>query len=203
VRFARAGAVLAAACGLALAAGAARGAGAAAPPLAFRSELVRIVVGADSVEVQGWYRFEAHTPAAGAPAILYPYPTDARLGGARTVSVDVRAGEGMWRPLAFAEEPRLPGSRWFAPDDLGDSVEVRCVYRQALRAHFARYIVTTTSSWGRPLRVARFEITLPQGARPTRFSHAFRAAGRGRTRAWVYEARDFLPDRDIEVEWRP
>jgi hypothetical protein len=61
--------------------------------------------------------------------------------------------------------------------------------------------VTTTQSWGRPLRHARFEIHLPEGAEPLTFSYPFEPAEvRGRC-FYSYEARHFMPERDIIVEW--
>ena len=172
-------------------------------PVEFHSETVRIAIGGDSVEVTGLYRFLTRRSALGSATILYPFPVDGRLGGARMVSVEVRAAGAGWRPLPFSGRPDLPGAVWRLPTDWGDTLEVRGVYRQALRGRFARYIVTTTSSWSRPLESARFEITLPDGARPERFSHAFRASRLEGRRVYVFEARGFRPDRDIEVEWRP
>ncbi|HVP15259.1 MAG TPA: hypothetical protein VMS88_06930 [Terriglobales bacterium] len=166
--------------------------------LEFHSEVVRIAIIGDSVEVRGLYRFLCAGSGAAFP-ILYPYPEDARLGGARTVSLECRAaGSSAWSAIPFTEV-KAPGSIWSLPARR-DTLEVLAVYRQALHARYARYIVTTTGSWGHPLTSARFEITLPAGAKPTRFSFPFRLARGSRT--WVFEAADFLPDRDIEVEWR-
>jgi hypothetical protein len=182
---------------------AAPGNGAGTRPVEFESELVCIHVGTDSVEIEGFYRFRVRPGAPAAFTILYPYPDDPRLGGARTVRVDSRVGAGPWSPVAFREAPGLQGSFWSLPTGAGDSLEVRGLYRQALRGRYARYIVTSTANWSRPLRFARFEITLPPRTRPSRFSHPFRRPPGRPGAAYVWEAREFLPDRDIEVEWRP
>jgi hypothetical protein len=78
---------------------------------------------------------------------------------------------------------------------------VRTVYRQARRAAYGRYIVTTTGAWGEPRRSARFEIRLPAGARPLRFSHLLRGQTAGGRICYLFQASDFLPDRDIVFEW--
>jgi hypothetical protein len=77
------------------------------------------------------------------------------------------------------------------------------MYRQGLRGRYARYIVTSTRFWSRPLRSARFEVYLPSHARPRFFSFPFvRTVSAGRV-IFVYEAADFMPDRDILVQWAP
>jgi hypothetical protein len=75
------------------------------------------------------------------------------------------------------------------------------VYRQAMLGPYARYIVTTTQTWGQPLRKASFEIRLPPGAKNPEFSHPFRPKGPS-VRVWIYEASDFLPREDIVVRYR-
>jgi hypothetical protein len=174
-------------------------------PLAFDSEVIRITVGADSVTVDGTYVLLCRQLADRVVTLRYPYPEDPRLGGARTELLVVREPGGAWRPIPHAELTRLgiAAARWFVPLDVGERMEVRTVYRQALKDHFVRYIVTTTSAWGRPLASARFEIRLPEGARPTRFSFPFERVETANGPLWVYTATEFLPDRDIELEWRP
>jgi hypothetical protein len=80
---------------------------------------------------------------------------------------------------------------------------VHTIYRQALRGSYARYIVTTTKVWNEPLQHARFEIHLPPGAEPMRFSYPFVRQTDERGDYYLYETNDFWPDEDIVVEWRP
>jgi hypothetical protein len=168
-----------------------------AAPLDFDSEIVRLRVGRDSLEVEGFYRFLCRRTNSGRASLIYPYPSDSLMGGARTVSLEARSPSTAWRPLAFTEQPAYPGAAWRLPTDWGDTLEVRTVYRQRLVRNHARYIVTTTSRWPHALKTARFEIRLPPGARPVRFSFPFRPQGDG----YVYEAAEFMPDRDVVVEW--
>lgn len=166
----------------------------------FRSEVVRLSVEGDSLTVEGRYRFHLEPGVPRVP-ILYPFPRDARLGGARMVALEVRIASGPWRPLAWREAPAEIGVVWDIPAELGDAPEVRAVYRQGLRGRWARYIVTTTSSWGRPLDRARFELLLPPGEKPRESTYAFRAARVDGRHGWVYEARRFAPERDVDVAW--
>jgi hypothetical protein len=177
------------------------GAPKAIAPLDFDSEVIRLVVRRDSVEVQGFYRFMCRPSAAAFMSIYYPYPVDSLLGGARMVSLAARAPSGPWKPLRSWELQSHPGASWRLPADWGDTLEVKAVYRQRLRARYARYIVTSTSAWEHPLRSARFEIVLPAGARSPRFSYPFTKSLVGGRSGYVYETVDFAPDRDIVVEW--
>ena len=171
-------------------------------PLRFDREVVRLRVDRDTLEVEGIYGMtcaSARTPVA---FLFYPYPRESGLGEARTLLVECRGREGPWRPLPFLERPSF-GARWTVPLDLGDTLVIRTVYRQALHGTRARYIVSTTRDWDRPLTRARFEIRLPDGAEPIRFSHAFAPEPGPEGTVYVYEAEDFWPDRDITVTWRP
>ena len=170
-------------------------------PLQFDSEVVRLFVAEDSLEVEGIYRLlcrRTNTPYA---SLFYPYPADSLLGGARTVLLECRSPGDPWQTLPFEEIPARHAARWRIPLDLGPELEVRTLYRQALNSGYARYIVTTTQAWGRPLRHARFEIYLPTGAEPQRFSFPFERQEADGKVFYLYEAEDFLPDRDIVVEW--
>jgi hypothetical protein len=179
-----------------------RGPGAVGLPLQFDSELIRLYIVADSLEVDGIYRFLCSSQEPPEMTLFYPYPQDSLLGGARMLHLEARAARGSWQPARFAETPLAHGGRWWVPMDLGDSLEVRCIYRQALRTQYARYIVTTTRYWQRPLSHARFEIYLPKGAVPTHFSFPFQAQHEGGVQYYVYEAEQFMPTEDIIVEWR-
>lgn len=165
--------------------------------LRFDSELIRLEIRGDTLRVDGLYRFLAANPRQPMP-LFYPYPADSLLGAAWTESLAWRPSpEAPWQPLTVTERPRRDGVRWQLPTGDGDRVEARTVYCQLLRTRYARYIVTSTAAWGRPLREARFEIRLPAGARLTECSFPFAREGE----LWVYEARDFMPAVDIIFRW--
>ncbi len=170
-------------------------------PLEFDSEVVRIVVQADSVEVNGFYRFLGRGPAGARFTVLYPFPNDSLMGGARMVSLVARVPRGTWQPVDFAVLAKPCAAAWRLPTDRGDTLEVAAVYRQALRGRSARYIVTSADSWSRRLRSARFELVLPTGSTLRRASYPFHAAAVDGRSGLVFEATDFLPERDVEFAW--
>ena len=194
-------------------------------PIRFDSELIRLRIVGDSLEVEGDYLLLG-ARTTDEPAILfYPFPRDSLLGGARFVSAHVRAREEesvSWLPLRFETARNGQGVRWWLPPcRSGETLLVRANYRQERRAHYARYIVTTTRAWREPLRRARFEITLPEGAIEPEFSDPFvpvKAGSAGDPAAneglparleasedattWVWETTSFLPEHDISVQWK-
>jgi hypothetical protein len=167
----------------------------------FDREIVRLFVEGETLRVEGHYFF-SRGDAPGPPlTLLYPYPADSLLGEARTTRLEARASGGEWRPLPVHEKKRLPAALWRIPSDLGDRIEVRTTYEQELIARYARYIVTTTAAWKRPLTEARFEIHLPSGATPTRMSYPFRRVEEEGRTFLLYEVEDFAPTEDVIVEW--
>jgi hypothetical protein len=171
-------------------------------PLRFESELVRLVIGPDSLTVEGTYRLSCRRSAGGTANLFYPYPRDDWMGAARTVSLEGRGPDGVWRRLLFREVSDGLGAAWAIPLDQADTLEVRTVYRQGLVTEFARYIVTSTRSWGRPLARARFEVYFPRELVPESFSFPFVPGECMGRPCYHYETTEFLPDRDIEVRWR-
>jgi hypothetical protein len=171
-------------------------------PLDFIAEQVVLRIEPDSLRVDAVYVFVCHADAAPTQAgLVYPYPQDPLLGGARTVSLACRLGAQAWRELSHHELPGGHGARWSLPVAAGDTLRVRTTYLQALRTTYARYIVTSTAAWGRPLQFARFEVHLPPDAVPEEFSLPFEPCGQDEPSSWCYEAEDFLPDQDVIVRW--
>ncbi len=173
----------------------------AEPPLRFHSEVITLRVLPDTLEVAGDYRFVCNPSFQETMRLFYPYPADSLLGGARMVSLHGREPGDEWRVLEYWDDRPFKGVRWTVPVPHGDTLDVRAVYRQTIRSTYARYIVTSTKKWADPLETARFIIHLPEGAKPTAFSYDFEPATVEGVTAYVYEATDFWPDRDIIVEW--
>jgi hypothetical protein len=179
-------------------------------PVMFDSEIIRLYVERDTLEVEGIYLLLCNPESIPEVTLFYPYPARDYLGEAHTVLLEARPPGGQWRTLRFVEHPvprSLPtgemsgGARWWVPLTMGDSLEVRTVYRQAVRGDCATYIVRTTRAWGRPLENARFEIHLAQGLSPVSFSFPFRNVATPQGTYYLYEASNFSPDSDIDVCW--
>lgn len=172
-------------------------------PLSFDSERIRLHIVGDSLEVRGTYWLACIDSTEEAIPLFYPFPRDSLLGDARMISVQLVRAVGDSIPIPVENAPTHTGARWWIPPCAeSDTLCVESIYRQGLRDRYARYIVTTTQAWGHALREARFEIYLPPDATPVEFSFPFERRVEG-PRVWYeYEAKSFLPERDILVRWR-
>lgn len=171
-------------------------------PLRFDSEIVRLRIVGDSLEVDGTYFLACQLPYDQPISLFYPFPKDSLLTGARMIDGRTRIGDGPWEPLRFQTINGTGGVRWWAPACRGDTVEMQGRYRQGLRTTYARYIVTTTRAWQQPLRHARFEIRLPAGTEPVAFSFPFAEERDSTGIVYAWETDSFFPDRDITVRWK-
>lgn len=172
----------------------------AAQQIRFHSETIRLVVEPGRLAVNGHYRFVAPESAREDPLLLFfPYPQDSLLGAAEMALLQVAGPDGEWRSAAFTEDPDGRGARWRLPL-VADTTLIRAIYHQALRGPYARYIATTTTVWRHPLEHVRFEVFLPESARAPEFSYPFEDPEKPGA-PYVYEAEDFLPERDISVRW--
>ena len=171
-------------------------------PLVFDSERIRLEIIDDSLEVRGTYVLLCRAPVMQPIPLFYPFPHDSLMGGARLISLFVRVGEGAPQPGHWEDLAEASGVRCWIPPCSADTVVAEAVYRQKIQTGYARYILTSTRIWGRPLRRASFEIWLPPGAIPIDFSFPFERRDAGGEISYVYEAQDFLPDHDIIVRWR-
>jgi len=168
------------------------------PRLLFDSERIRLEIHGDTLRVEGLYRF-IDTTGRDRLSLFYPYPADSLLGTAWMDSLAIRPRAGdPWTPARFVESDRGDGAHWHLEPPGGERFEVLAIYRQLLHGRHARYIVTSTRAWRRPLRHARFELALPPGASLSAGSFPFEPDDEG---ILVFEAEEFLPDEDIIVKW--
>ncbi|MFB3908856.1 MAG: hypothetical protein ACE15D_10675 [Candidatus Eisenbacteria bacterium] len=173
--------------------------------VSFDSEWIRLAVLGDSLEVRASYFLRCREPDGARVTLFFPFPEDSLLGPARMISLHAGVERAAlsaipWRPMPPTSA--MSAVRFETPPCTGDTVFVDAVYRQQLLGPYARYIVTTTRAWHRPLRHARFDVRLPEGAVPIDFSFPFEAREDSVGRFYSYEVDSFYPDRDIIVRWK-
>ena len=168
----------------------------------FDSEWIRLSIVGDSVEVRGRYFLLCRNGTGEQISLFYPFPEDSLMEGARMVSLQGWVGGRNVGAMTWTDSRGAPGVRWVTPPCTADSIAIEAVYRQKLTSTYARYIVTTTQDWRRPLRFARFEIRLPAEAAPVEFSFPFEEREDSEGRYYGFETTDFLPDRDVIVRWK-
>jgi hypothetical protein len=161
-------------------------------PVHFAREEIEMRVFENRVEIMGNYHFQSATDKPLSAMMFYPFPLDAGHGFPDSVAVPglafSRQDSGV--SFGFAFRPRAE-----------DSFQV--FYRQPLSVKSARYIVTTTRQWNRPIDQARFRITVPASLTGVKLSYPHdRLERTDSTVTYSFARRRFFPSEDIVVSWR-
>jgi len=145
-----------------------------------------------TLEVRGMYYFTCTASDPLIAGIFYPFPVDSAN--------------------LYPDSVEIPGYR-FTASDSGVSFRMKftpgaedsffAYYRQPLCAGSARYIVTSTRRWRRPIDLARFRVMVPASFQDVKLS--FRPDSTVKsdsTTTYFFTRRRFYPDRDVIVTWR-
>jgi hypothetical protein len=161
-------------------------------PLHFAREEIEMNVRPGYLEIGGMYHFTNTFKKPTSARIFYPFPLDSTLDYPDSIAlpgVDFERGDsGVFFRMPFTPQHE---DSFFA------------CYRQPLRGKSARYIVTTTRQWGRPIDVAQFRISVPREFLNVELSYKpDRIERNDSTVVYHFVRRRFYPDRDVIVTWR-
>jgi hypothetical protein len=165
----------------------------------WRENIAARVVAADTITIDGTYFFRSSTGAAVHTQLFYPFPLDSvhdypvrwaarsAAGGAPIVCRESR--EGFFFPVSV--EP-------------GAVCSLLITYTQHVRKSQARYILSTTKAWDKPLGPSNYTVTLP--SKMTLLFLSYEAdtviSSKGQTTHRFFRD-NFMPDRDLAFEWAP
>lgn len=164
-------------------------------PVTFERETIRIMVGTETIRVDGTYVFANPSPAARVQALRYPFPIDSLHPFPHEITV--HQGEGS---VAFR---RVEDGIVFAIDIPPCSeATARVTYKQSCRNNFGCYILTSTAAWGRPLKAADFEITVPDSLRLVSVAYDIDQVDEvDGARIHRFARSNFLPQEDLCMRW--
>lgn len=163
------------------------------PIVHFVRERIDIAVYPEEVRVEGLYVYRNPWPFPVAQAFSIPLPVDAshpmptELTAARLVP---DAGPIPLRNLLGRESFELPFRA-------REEVQVIIQYRQYAPTRDARYLLTTTGPWRRPLDHAVYTLTL-HDVRLARSNYALRSDTQG---ILGFERTGFMPQEDWQFQW--
>jgi len=162
------------------------------PIVRFDSEVIRVAVDPERITVDGLYRLYNPLPFPMTQWVFYPTPIGGGLKPADSLSMEQLPDRPEGSPkILVAQEKK--GGEYYGVKVPGRGVsEVRAVYSQLHDGTNGRYILTTTSGWGRPLRHAVFELTL-NSLELTSSNYPVAEFGEGK---WTFERREFMPPKD-------
>ncbi len=163
-----------------------------AGPIHFAREEVALDIRPGTLEVRGTYHFTCSAPGPLIAGIFYPFPTDSNQLYPDSIEIHGQRFSESDSGVFFRKK-FVPGA--------GDSFFA--YYRQPLRAGSARYIITSTRKWHRPIDLARFRVTVPASFQDVKLS--FRPDSSAKTDSTItyyFTRARFYPDRDLVVTWR-
>jgi hypothetical protein len=163
----------------------------AVEPVHFAREEVRLDVRPGTLEVSATYHFTCKSKQPVGAVMSYPFPLDSLNPYPDSVVI---AGYSFER-----SDSAVRFTMHFRP---GREDSFRAWYRQPLKGRSARYIVTSTRKWNRPIDVARFQVTVPASLGDVRLSYEADSVTRsGSATSYFFTRKGFFPDRDVIVEW--
>lgn len=160
------------------------------PALHFSREEVSLRVRPGTLEVAANYHFQWPGPDTVRARISYPFPLDSVHAFPDSVAFPGRKFEladsaaGFW--MRFRPRSEDSFQAW---------------YRQPLRGNQARYIVTTTRQWQRPIDLARFRVEVPLSLGARLNYQPDSTTTTDSSIVWYFARREFWPSEDIVITW--
>ncbi len=167
----------------------------------FAREKVYLSIFEDHILVRGHYFFINERGKPTKAKIVYPFPIDSTMFFPDSIRVS-QVGEGGTEVLIpyRIREKSIDFGIELPP---GSSREIVTRYRQEVRGSVARYILTSTRSWGRALEEAEFFIDVPDHLEIESLSYDAFSLWRSDGKQVYYMRREnFLPDVDLIVSWK-
>jgi hypothetical protein len=162
------------------------------PIVRFPREVIEIEVHPDHVVVDGLYVYRNPLPVPALQGFSVPLPVDEAHPepiGVSARRVAPREEEIALRHIfgAYRFDQRFPPR---------GEVHVRVRYRQQASRRDARYTLTTTQPWGRPLEAGEYRL-IPRGVRITGSNYPLLPEGD----ALTFRRRGFMPEEDWTFSW--
>lgn len=163
--------------------------------LKFDEEYLTFEISRNLFQVSGVYLFSANDSIE--HLILYPFPVERVYGKAFDIFVkDVKTGKSL--PFSMAKDSS--GIRFRTK--VSGSSQLQIGYSQVLKSNRAKYILTTTQNWGRPLKFADYKLVVDSGIVITSFSmEPQQKIIQGGKTVYFWQKTDFMPTSDFEVQF--
>lgn len=162
------------------------------PIVRFESEVVRITADGQRLFVDVTFRYRNPWPFRVTQGFSCPTPQGEGLRPVTEVFVE-RVPLGTGGKVELIPVRYLSGTPYFETHlPGGTEVDVRVRYVQGYNGRVGRYLLTTTSAWGRPLDHGRYELTLVSVELKSS-NYVLEQIGPGR---YTFEMSNFMPNRD-------
>lgn len=163
------------------------------PIVRFTGEQIDIRVGTDRVQVSGFYRYRNPLPFPVTQGLSVPLPISDKEPAPLHITVMQVHPAQKPIPLRYL----LGRHRCSLAFDAGEEIVLRVNYEQHTPARRARYILTTTKPWRRPLRHGLYRL-LPREVAITGSNYPLQALS---PEAVGFQRNEFMPANDWQFAW--
>jgi len=164
--------------------------------LSFEAEELDFYLESDLWEMDGLFHFANYDSLSTKELIYFPVPSDSLCLPAKIQTLAIQDSNG-------AEVTMLNQSKngftFLLSLPALSFCSLHINYTQALKSNYAKYIITTSNSWGRPLPYAKY--TLHPGIKVQISSLPF-PLQKQEERNYIWEFYDFTPDKEFEVTFQ-
>ena|SRR5271165_1862646 len=166
----------------------------ALPVARFEREQITILVRPDHIVVDGIYFYRNPYPFPIVQGLSVPLPAD----GGHPLPVDLQVEEISPRPQIFRLRTLWGRPRFDLPLLRNETVSVHVHYYQQAPGSDARYILTTTQPWFRPLQEGEYRL-MAQGVTLLRSNYPLSEMAGG---AAQFRRAPFMPQQDWVFSWK-
>ncbi len=162
------------------------------PITQFPEETIAISVHPHKVKVLAVYTYRNPWPIPITQGFGLPFPIDDQHPAPLPIELKIHKTEQRILISRFFDDETFTLN--FAPHE---TIAVSLYYEQEAHTPNARYILTTTKSWGLPLTKARY-LLKTEGVSKIHSNYKMRQDDENN---WHWERRDFMPESDWLIEW--
>lgn len=172
--------------------------GADGPSLQFFREDLQFYLEGGKFRVDGLYYFRNAGDQPVKHVLFYPFPPVEKYGPVDSVFVNPENDT-----TSLIVHQTTKGCYFQLKIPAGDKRILHIGYRQLLKDSLAKYIVTTTQIWKMPFEQAGYTLMVNDSLTVVSFSVKPDSAWReGQYRRYIWQRRNFMPDRDFEFVFR-
>ncbi|MEO0276239.1 MAG: hypothetical protein ABIM60_05635 [candidate division WOR-3 bacterium] len=161
-------------------------------PINFWKEEIKIEIQNKTLKVRGIYYFKNLSNFYTSIIMRYPFPVDEYHEYPFYVKIKgfvfKREGNDLIMPVNFKPF---------------EEKKIEVIYAQRLKDKKAKYILTTTQKWGKPLESAYFEIKVPLFFKDVKISYKPDSVKIKKNFKFFYiHRKNFLPKDDLFIDWK-
>jgi hypothetical protein len=169
-------------------------------PVEFFAEEITLSVDDSSATVTGIFHFRNRTSMQGKYSCIFPFYVDSLSAYPDSIAAATLGPDGS--PIEVRQNKDKGAAVLKVPLTPDTITTWRITYKQNIRGRSARYILTSTQDWGRPLDEATYCIIVPSkfdsvSVWPEQDS----VARRGDLVEFWAHRKNFMPDKDMQVTW--